>query len=182
MELIINEQNENRGEIFPRIIPYTVPDLSELFLHAKNSAKYTFLFLQEPSDSVGPEITLDLHRVKELSVRYAFNNNTDLANLLKTSNKYPSLFAVDRGSKVQKIETEDSTRESFRIAVRLFLEPRHIKVPESEIKNIYRGKWIDAEVPDMASFMQERERKALKEKVKKMGDVIFQMDLETVLR
>lgn len=125
---------------------------------------------------------MDLHRVKELSVRYTFSNNSDLISLLKADKEYPSVYAVDTELKVTKIHPLASTREAIRAAIRLFLEPKHIEVPESEKKDIFRGKWMEADVPDMAAFMHERERKALKERVKKMGDVVFQVDLETVLR
>lgn len=182
IEVIIDEQNEDRGGIYPKVLLYTHSDLSELFLHAKNSAKYTFLFLQEPSDIIGPEITIDLHRVKEVVVRYTSKNNTDLVKLLEAGGEFPSLFAVDRELKFQKIEPLSPTREAFRSAIRLFLEPQQIRVPEIQRNDVFSGKWRQNDVLDMASFMHERERKALKERVKKMGDVVFQMDLETVLR
>lgn len=164
------------------MLPYTSSDLSDLFENVKSTTKYTILILQLSSDSIGPELAMDLHQVKELSVKYAFNDNENLVKILKTENEYPHLFAVDRNLNVQKLKALASTRDAFRAAIRLFLEPKHIDVPVSEKQNVFRGKWMEADVPDMASFMHERERKALKERVRKMGDVVFQMDLETVLR
>lgn len=168
--------------MYPTLLPYTLQDLSHLFQETKTSAKYTILILQTPTDTIGPELAMDLHRVKELSVKYAYNDNKDLVHFLKAGDKYPQLFAVDRDLKVQEVKTLASTREASRAAIRLFLEPKHIDVPTSEKQEIFRGKWMEAQVPDMASFMHERERKALKEKVKKMGDVVFQMDMEAALR
>lgn len=182
IEIIINEQKDGRGKMFPTLLPYTLQDLSQLFQDTKNTAKYTILVLQTSSDIIGPELALDLHRVKELNVRYAYNDNKDLVHFLKADEKFPQLYAIDRDLKVQGIQAMASTREAFRAAIRLFLEPKHIDVPTSEKHEIFRGKWMEANVPDMASFMHERERKALKEKIKKMGDVVFQMDLEAALR
>lgn len=182
LTVIINEQNDGRGVIYPDMLPYTLPETTEIFQTAKNNVKYTFLVLQDPSDLIGAEITMDLHRVKDITIRYSFNNNTELIKFLGANDEYPSLYVVDRNFKIEKIVTLASTREAFRAAIRLFLEPKHIKVPESDHDKIFQGKWMEAAVPDMASFMHERERKALKDRVKKMGDVVFQMDLETALR
>lgn len=182
LEIIKQEQSEGRGIMFPTLLPYSKSNLSDVFIHNKNTAKYSFLILQKPSDFIGSEVAMDLHRVKELVVRYAFSNNSELINLLKASDEFPSVYVIDRDKKVQKINALASTREGFRAAIRLFLEPKHIEVPTSEKQNIFRGKWIEAEVPDMSSFVHEKERKALKERLRKMGDVVFQMDLESVLR
>lgn len=182
IEIIINEQNEGRGKIFPSLLPYSSSDLSDLFQNARSTVKYSILVLQKPSDTFGQELAMDLHRVKEISVKYAVNDNQGLVSFLNAGSEYPYLYAIDRNLKVQKLEALDSTRGAFRAAIRLFLEPKHIEVPTSKKNNIFRGKWMEADVPDMAAFMHERERKALKERVRRMGDVVFQMDLETVLR
>lgn len=180
--MIIKEQNEGRGKIYPNMLPYSSSDLADLFQNAKSSSKYSILIIQKPSDTIGPELTMDLHRVKEISVKYALNDNKGLISFLKAGNEYPYLYAIEHNSKVQKLQALDSTRDAFRAAVRLFLEPKKIEVPVSKEHNLFRGKWMEADVPDMAAFMHERERKALKTRVMKMGDVVFQMDLETVLR
>lgn len=158
-----------------------LPNLSEVFLHVKD-VEYTFLIIQEPNDFIGPEVTMDLHKIKQIAIRYSFNNNSELIHLLNANDQYPHLFAIDRNLNVHKVNIFDTTREAFKTAIRIFLEPKHINIPLGEKKEIFKGKWMDAEVPDMSSFMHERERKALKERIKRMGDVIFQMDLETTLR
>ncbi|XP_018569842.1 sulfhydryl oxidase 2 isoform X1 [Anoplophora glabripennis] len=182
LEVIVQEQNESRGKMYPNLLPYDSNNVSQLYELISENVKYIFLIVQEPSQFVGEEVIMDLHHINDFIVRYAFNNNSELVNTLNV-NKYPALFAIEKGSSPQKLNSITSDREGFKIAIRSFLIPKNINVPLNDTnKQIYKGKWVEAQVPDMTSFMQEREREALKEKVKKMGDVVFQMDLETALR
>lgn len=182
LSVIINEEKEGRGTIFPNLVPYNYHDLSSVFKSLPKEVKYVFLFIQESTEFIAQEITMDFHKMKDFVIRYAFQNNTELLKLLGVS-KTPILLSIDRDYNHQTISVDSSTREAYRIAISQFLKPKHIDVaPQNENKNIFRGKWKDYNIPDMASFMHQREREALKERLKKMGDVVFQMDLETALR
>lgn len=182
LEVIVREQNEGRGKIFPNLLPYNFKNVSKLFELISENLKYIFLIVQEPSEFVGQEVTMDLHRINVFTVRYTFNNNSELVNSLNVK-KFPALIAIGKDNSLQLLNATTADRDGFKTAIRSFLVSKHINVPINDTnKQIFRGKWADAQVPDMAAFIQEREREALKQKIKKMGDVVFQMDLETALR
>lgn len=182
LEVIIEEQNEGRGKIYPNLLPYTSNNVTQLFNSTSEKISYVFLIIQQPSQFLGQEITVDLQKMKEFIVRYGFSDNSELVRKLNV-NKFPALFVLGRDNTLQAVNAADATREGYKAAIHNYLLPKHINVPvDNKNKSIFTGKWLDAPVPDMTAFMQERERQALKEKVKKMGDVVFQMDLETALR
>ncbi|KAJ8929359.1 hypothetical protein NQ314_017963 [Rhamnusium bicolor] len=182
IQVIVNEQIEGRGKMYPNLLPYTYDNKSKLFESVPEKVEYVFLIIQEPSQFLGHEVIMDLHKIKDFVVRYAYNNNTELVKSLNI-NKFPALYVIGRDNTFQALNSITDNRESYKATIRTFLIPKHINVPLDDKNNkMYTGKWADAPVPDMTAFMQEREREALKEKVKKMGDVIFQMDLETALR
>nr|XP_023027349.1 sulfhydryl oxidase 2 [Leptinotarsa decemlineata] len=180
IEIIQREQYEGRGKMFPSLFPYNNPNVNLLFDDAPKNAKYAFLIFQNPSSFLAQEIALDFNKIKDVVVRYTFNNNSELMNALQVST-IPALVSIGRDSSVQTLTSSES-REAYSTAIRQFLKSKHIIVPGKVHEQAPVEKWVDSKVPDMKEFMQEREREALKEKVKKMGDVIFQMDLETVLR
>ncbi|KAJ8922380.1 hypothetical protein NQ315_004323 [Exocentrus adspersus] len=182
LEVIVQEQSEGRGKMYPNLLPYNSSSASDLFESVPENVKYTFLIIQEPNDFLGQEVAMDLHRINDSIVRYAFNNNTELVNSLNVK-KTPALFVLGRQDPLQPLSTVTADRDGYKTAMRSFLISKHINVPlVNSNKEIYTGKWADSQVPDMTAFLQEREREALKEKIKKMGDVVFQMDLETALR
>ncbi|CAH1179070.1 unnamed protein product [Phaedon cochleariae] len=178
---IMNEQAEDRGKQYPNILPYTHEDLSLIFNGVDSDVRYTFLIVQEPTDFIGQELAMDFHKIRDISISYSFNNNTDLVKMLKLS-KFPAIFSVAQDLTFQSLNPSASSREAYKISISQFLKPKHITVPVNVKKEIFEGKWLENKAMDMKEFMHEREREALKEKIKKMGDVVFQMDLETALR
>ncbi|KAJ8975173.1 hypothetical protein NQ317_011076 [Molorchus minor] len=182
LQVIIEEQNEGRGKMYPDMLPYTYPDDSKLFESASENVKYVFLIIQQPTDFIGQDVIMDLHRIKDIVVKYTFNNNTDLVKSFK-ADLFPALYVMERGNTLQLLNSGSATRESYKVFIHNYLLPKNINVPvDNKNKSIFTGKWLDAPIQNISAVMQERELENLMEKVRKMGDVVFQMDLETALR
>ncbi|RZC37276.1 Evr1 Alr and/or Thioredoxin domain containing protein [Asbolus verrucosus] len=183
IERMMTEQMEQRGLMYPNLLPYTHSDTSHLFDSIPHSTQYGFLIIEEPETYLGAEVALDLHKTPNIIVRYAFSNNSDLVSHFRI-NKFPVVISLDHNNNHQIFNIGSNSREQLKAVIGNFLLSKRIKVTDDTPKNkeIFTGKWLDAEVPDMSSLIQERARQALKERIKKMGDVVFQMDLETALR
>lgn len=179
---IIQEQQQGRGQIYPNLIPYTGSNLDHLFADVPKGTKYVVLIIERENESTGAEVTMDLHTVANVVVRYSYPNNTALVNKMKIS-VFPSMLVIDDNKSVKKFADGLKTRESMKMAIKNFLQPKHIEIPEQEAKTeIYTGKWLDAQVPDIDSLFEARQKKLLQDKIKRMTDPVFQMDLETALR
>lgn len=182
LETMITEQKKGKGKEFPNLIPYTHPNKNSLFEDVPIGVKYVFLVFESEHSLYGAEIAMDLHRVPKIAIRYALVNNTELASSMKIAD-FPSMVVLGDDETYQKFDPNVyNTRETFRQAIKEFLKPKGLDVPDPTPKNIFTGKWLEAQVPDMAGLMEAREFAALKQRILKMGDVVFQMDLETALR
>lgn len=181
IQRIVQEQKEHRGVQYPNLQPVTSPDINELYNKAPKGTKYTFLILEDNSTIIGAELALDLVGVHNITVRYT-QNNTELT-LPTQIKKFPALTVIDYNKNILILKENVTTKEMARNKIKEYLQPLHIQVPSATTKpNIFTGKWINAKVPDMTELMEARERENLRQKVIKMGDVVFQADLETALR
>lgn len=177
---MISEQEIGRGRMFPNIQPYSASNLKHLFEGVSLNTKYIFLIF-ENGTTLGPEVAFDLQDVPEIAVRYSYITNTDLLQNLHVS-KVPFMIVLSDDNKSKQFSEGITTRDGIKQVIKQFLDPKHIAIPDKQKADIYTGKWLDATVPDISSLVEAREKKALREKIKKMGDVVFQMDLETALR
>lgn len=178
---IIIEQKQGRGQIYPTLLPFTDPNPAEVFDSAPAGSKFVFLIAESAESLLGADIALDLKDVASISVRYFFPNNTEVLKALGGA-ATPALFAVDEEHKSHLVSTEVAKREDVHKAIRDFLTPKMILLPEPTPQKIFTGKWIDVEVPNVDALMEAHARETLKKKINKMGDVVFQADLETGLR
>lgn len=179
---IIEEQVAGRGDMFPKLTPYTHPNTDHLFQNLPEEKQYAFLVFEAKDTLYGAEVALDLHRVSNIVVRYSPSNNTDLHQKLSVTD-LPTMVAVSRSGKLKHFTQSSKSRDEIRNAIRQHLADEGIQLPEEPKKqDMYTGKWVEIEVPDMQSLMEAREFQQLKQRIKKMGDVVFQMDLETALR
>ncbi|GJQ87981.1 hypothetical protein Trydic_g12910 [Trypoxylus dichotomus] len=182
VEYLIKEQQQGGGKIYPNLRPYTQSNLDLLFTGVPKETKFVVLIIEKENESTGPEVTMDLHAVSNIVIRYSYPNNTALVNKLKAT-KFPTMLVIDANKSVQKFADGLKTRESMKMAIKNFLQPKHINIPEQEARTeIFTGKWLEAEVPDIDSLFEARQKKLLKDKIKRMRDPVFQMDLETALR
>lgn len=182
LDKMIAEQKDGRGTVFPHLLPYSYSNTNYLFDPAPADTQYVFLIFENENSLYGPEVALDLHSVKHIVVRYASHNNTELAKSLDIA-IFPSMVVYGKDeTHHKKFDGTFNSREEFRLAIKQFLKPRGLEVPNPTPKQIYTGKWLEAPVPDMMSLMEAREFAALNNRISKMGDVVFQVDLETALR
>ena len=180
IDRLITEQKERRGAQYPNLLPYTHNALTYLFEGAPNTVEYAFLVVDRPGSYLGAAVALDLHKTHTIVVRYVNSNQTNLANLGVTV--VPTVIAMDRNHRSEMFTIVES-RDEIRNSISRFLNNKRVQVTDDTPRQeIFTGKWLDVKVPDMATLIQERSRQALKERIKRMGDVVFQMDLETALR
>lgn len=172
LEVIQKEQTEGRGKHFPDILPYVDSDLKELF---KSGTENTFLIIQKEDDHIGSEVIMDLHKIK--NIRFSFSNNTELINKFGIKD-FPALIFVEKDETFQIIKTEGK-REAYRTAIEKYVHPKKVISDYNIVKLDHHD---NTNEPSMNEFLETREKQALKERIKKMGDVVFQMDLEAALR
>lgn len=180
VQQMIQEQIDGRGKEWPKILHSTAENVNEILLGLNNQVKYAFAIVEEKGN-ISAEIAFDFHGIPEITVVSIFKNNHAFINTHHI-NTFPVLLAVNHLDKTIDNLNVVNTRESISKAITEFLHLKGIQILEDKPKNIFKGKWIENEVPDLAALLEARERQALRLKVKQMGDVVFQMDLETALR
>nr|XP_022907868.1 sulfhydryl oxidase 1-like [Onthophagus taurus] len=185
---IITDVLEGRGKQYRGLKPYNQTNLNELYADIKdNNAKYGILIFDKDDSLTGAEVALDLQSVKEIIVRFTYPNNSALIKFAQIE-IFPSMIVMDSEKNTQKFADGLKSRESMKMAIRQFMERKMIEIPpveeeeEKKKSEIFTGKWLESEVPDSIALLEAYEKRALKEKIKKMKDVVFQMDLETALR
>lgn len=180
LEKLVQEQADGRGKQYPNLQVYNHTNLNHMFVGIPVNTKYVFLVIEDET-KYGLEVALDLADVPQIAVKYAQAQNKDLLKFLSVT-KTPHMIVLSDTNESQQFAEGLNSRESFKMAIQKFLVPKEITVPVKSNENIFTGKWIEAEVPDISSLLEAREKKALRDKIKKMGDVVFQGDLESTLR
>ncbi|KAF7273265.1 hypothetical protein GWI33_014013 [Rhynchophorus ferrugineus] len=170
LKKMISEQIQGRGQQFPNLLPYTASDVDDIFIKAASDVTNSIVILQEPGSLLGPEITMDLHRSSNIVTHYAFSNNTNLVTKLDAA-KFPSVYLVNREKQFEHLSLYNTDKTSIIEVIKESLKHRHI---ELVLNQTSQG--------SSNTFEKKKDVNALIEKVKTMGDVVFQMDLETTLR
>ncbi|XP_019870515.2 sulfhydryl oxidase 1-like isoform X1 [Aethina tumida] len=164
LETIVAEQKEGRGKQYPDISPYLSKHTDELFTDV--NVKYVFLVVQEPGSIVGQTIALDLAQNPNVRIRYATKENTDLLNSLNIQN-VPAVVVFDSNRNREVLTILDNPKNT----ILDYLQSKNINVKNSQNSN-----------EDNVETRIEPVEDAQLEKIKRMGDVVFQKDLETALR
>uniref|UniRef100_A0A6P7HBE4 Sulfhydryl oxidase n=1 Tax=Diabrotica virgifera virgifera TaxID=50390 RepID=A0A6P7HBE4_DIAVI len=173
LHTIMDEQTADRGKMFPTLQPFT-GSLKDLFTLDNDLA---FLVVQQNvSDYVGQEVMMDLHKVKNVNVRYILKNETVLVTKFGVTS-FPALVVINKDETHQLLDVK-AKAESIKNAIQKYLYP-HKTTNSNEELIINRE---DKHSQNVVNFLDERERARLKDKIKRMGDVVFQMDLESTLR
>lgn len=182
IETLIAEQNAGRGKIYPNILPFEGENVYSILETVPNTIKYVFIIIDKKS-SLGAQISLDLHNINNISIRSVEETNKKIFQN-QNINSFPAVIIIDTHDKsVKNMKLDSYTRENVNKAVKEYLKEQGITVPEEQKKNnTFHGKWLENPVPDLAALLEAREKQALLQRVKKMGDVVFQVDLETALR
>ncbi|CAG9761782.1 unnamed protein product [Ceutorhynchus assimilis] len=116
----------------------------------------TLLIIQEPDSLLGPELILDFHKN---NIKYVISNNTKLLSNLP-QDTIPSLYVIGQDKQAVALKLNSRDRKGFQEAIRRNLQ---IEVEAEE----------NGQIGDARTNL---------EKVKGMGDAVFQMDLESALR
>lgn len=179
---MIEEQLAGRGKEFPNLLPYNHPNTDHLFDGLPEEKQYVFLIFEDQISFFGAQIALDFNGVSNIAIRYTLPNNTAFYQKLSITN--PSkVIALKRNDVLHQFPEEFKSRDEIHNAIKKYLSDKGVQLPEEpKKKDIYTGKWVEVQVPDIESLMEAREFEQLKQRVQKMGDVVFQMDLETALR
>jgi thiol oxidase len=174
IEIVVNEIHEGRGTVYPNLLPYEASDLGRLFEGLPEHIQYVFLVVDPLDAHLGAEVALDIHKTPNISVKYSFNNNSELIAKLQIE-KFPTIVALDRRNNSQLL-TSDTNSKAVKTTIGTFLESKGLKIIEHipEIKKIPSA--------DLDLEHKERSKVVLRQHIKKMGDVIFQVDLEAALR
>ncbi|KAG5897427.1 hypothetical protein JTB14_032117 [Gonioctena quinquepunctata] len=172
VDIMVKEQFEGRGKIFPNLKPFNYTDETRIFETDSQNPKYAFLVIQEANDDIGPSITLDFHKVKEAVVRYSFVNDTKIRKDL-----FPALYSVAKGYAPLFLSIPSADRLGFRMKITQYLSLENITVTEFHMHPHETPSFSDPQVTNTTQSELN-----LVEKIKKMGDVVFQVDLETALR
>lgn len=156
-------------------------DTKNLWKDVPESVKYNFLIFESVDSFLATEVTLDLHSISSLQVRGVTSENEPLTIMLGV-NKFPTLIALSRDGSQQTINVRYPTREGMRKAIREFLTLKGITINVSENPDEHPGEWMKAEGPDILDIVEQAREKSELEDIKALGDVLFQLDLETALR
>ncbi|GLV42737.1 Quiescin sulfhydryl oxidase 1 [Carabus blaptoides fortunei] len=182
VEQLLKEQQDSRAKSLPPLLPYTESSVNDIFNGVADTVQFAFIIVEDKTNT-SVEVALDLHKVPEILIRSVKRqeNNDFIQNYHIAS--YPKVLAVNRVDKsVEHFNNDIITRDGILKAIKDFLKPKGIEISEEKKENLFKGKWIENEIPDIAALLEARERQTLRQKVKQMGDVVFQMDLETALR
>lgn len=181
VQQLLKEQQDGRAKCLPQLLPYTESSVNDIFNGIDDKVQYAFVIVEDKTN-VSVEVSMDLHKVPEVIIRSVKQENNDFIQNYHISS-YPKVLVVNRFDKsVVHFDNDITTRETILKAIKDFLKPKGIEISEEKKDNLFKGKWIENEVPDIAALLEARERQTLRQKVKQMGDVVFQMDLETALR
>ncbi|XP_066254593.1 sulfhydryl oxidase 2-like [Euwallacea similis] len=167
---IMIEQKQGRGKQFPDISPFSGSNIQAIFHGAASDIKIALLLIQEPESLLGPQLLLDLHKTPHLITKYAYSNNTDLIAGLPHSGS-SSLHLIEKKKEAETLRPPFYDRKDILDFLKEKLKERDIEINFETEK-------------EKKEKLQEKQQEVndLLEKIKKMGDAVFQMDLETALR
>nr|XP_023030357.1 sulfhydryl oxidase 2-like [Leptinotarsa decemlineata] len=169
---MVKEQFEGRGKMLPNLKPFNYTDISKIFETQRGNPIYAFLIVQEPHDDVGASITMDFHEVKDIVVRYSYVNDTKLNKDL-----FPALYALEKGGILEFLSIPSAAREGFQMKISQYLMAKNVTVPKFSTSLNLSG---NRTKPQSLNISDNEVQ--LREKIRQMGDVVFQVDFESVLR
>ncbi|KAK9877899.1 hypothetical protein WA026_020125 [Henosepilachna vigintioctopunctata] len=170
------EQKNNRAKMLPYLHAYEHSDISKIFDKAKQEVQFAFLVLEDDDTMLGIEAALTFHKVPNIFITYSQKSNNVLARSLNF-NEFPSLIIIRGGATKPVVEESFQKIHNVKEYIINFLKRKDINVDT----------YLSYNEKDLKNVQDNNKTKTLIEqdiikKVKAMGDVVFQMDLETTLR
>lgn len=160
---------------------YRSADTKNLWKDLPSGVKYNFLIFETVDSFLATEVALDLHNISSVQVRGVTSENEPLTIMLGV-NKFPTLIALGRNGTQQTINVRYPTREGMRKAIKEFLTLKGITIDMYNNPDEHPGDWMKADVPDVLDIMEQTRQKKEQDEIRGLGDVLFQLDLETALR
>ncbi|XP_045464224.1 sulfhydryl oxidase 1-like isoform X2 [Harmonia axyridis] len=174
IDTLIAEQDGGRALMIPKLNPYNYTDVSKVFDSATPEVKFAILIIENDS-FFGAQSILMFHKVPNILITYALKSNIALTNSLTVTEDLPAMIIVSREN--LEVKKKFTNIVSAKDLILQFLKDEGIQVE----------KYISNDIDKNESILIDKDAKKTEEhdmidKVKKMGDVVFQMDLETALR
>lgn len=176
--LLIIEQKQGNAKKMPNLLPYMSGEVDNIFQNLHGDIKHVFLIIENGSKPsyLGVEAILRFHKVREIMVTYSFDNNSALIDKLG-ENDLPLVITISRGNSYKNYLKVKNINDVVK-HIEDFLERNKIEIPKDDIKEDKR----EQQENEGFNLDKNEDRLKLITKLKKMGDVVFQMDLETTLR
>jgi thiol oxidase len=173
IEKLMEEIGEGRGAIYPNLLPYEGADLEQLIESIPKNVQYVFLVVDAADAYLGAEVALDLHKTNGIIVRHSLKNNSVLISKLQIKH-FPTIVALDPNRNVQFM-TCDANRTALKRTK--FLEEKGFKTVRFFLEET-KNNTSQVAPRGIGNAIQG----VLRQCIKKMGDVIFQVDLEAAVR
>lgn len=158
-------------EHWPKLSAFKGKQLKELFDNVPDHVDYIFLIYNSNESSVGNEVALDLHLIKEIVIRQIETADVGLAYGLSITR---NLAVINRNLEIVKLPIHTYSRTVVATAIKEFLSHRGIFMPV--VTNVgYNPNGISGISDNI------RNQKVI-EYVKLMNGAIYQADLEQAIR
>ncbi|XP_056636385.1 sulfhydryl oxidase 2-like [Diorhabda sublineata] len=171
ISILIQEQIENRGKHLPDLQRFRNSVISNVFKTINGTPELAFLIVQEPDDDVGPSVIMDFHKVKEIVIKYAFDNETKVIN-----EELPALYLIQESGDLQYLNISSPDRRGIKMAISDLLLSKNIYFPYEILRN---NNITESQPVTEGTTKEELE---FLNKIKEAGDTVFQLDLENALR
>lgn len=135
LKVLVQEQRDGRGKHFPDLLPFEIGDIY-------SGGQYTFLVIQNSDETIGTELSMDLHNVKDVSLKYVLSDNKAFLDKYKLdigSPVLPALFVVEPDKPPKYMQVDTGTREAFKASIRKYLKSKNILLHDDP-KVIFKGK------------------------------------------
>lgn len=176
LDALIEDQAKGISRIQPILQPYNRANVSDIFESTPDTTNYAILVIQEVNDTLGPELAIDFHQLKDaVVIRYSFNNNTKLLHFLG-SNQLPSMYTIDRKFNLLHLNSFTLNHEGFGKTILHYLDTKNVQVPKNIVDELKEKITVGENVENVTN------PDVLIDQVKQMGDAVLQADMETVLR
>ncbi|KAJ3661102.1 hypothetical protein Zmor_005518 [Zophobas morio] len=172
LEYLIREVHEGRRNNYPNLLPYNHEHLEHLYDDAADNVEFIFLVIAD-TGYLGAELALDLHKIPAVAVRYSSVNNSVLKTNLGIEN-YPTILVLDKNNK-SEIFKNATTSDEIKSTVSDFLQSKGINLEMHLSEDNTTSNNTDLHLDRLPVTL-------LRQHIKKMGDVVFQADLEAALR
>lgn len=181
--LITSLRNEtNAPSNWPILTALEENSINNLFLGAPDILQYIFVVYPNNGSNVGYEVALDLHSIRQISIRQV--ESSPVAMNLEL-NERPALYVINRSFEVTLLPLNQFDRPLIRSEIRKFIHNRFSTIPTTygERKQI-EAKIQNMDEPQPGTDNPEHNEKVQEiiKTVQQMKGTVFLADLELALK